>query len=1038
MSRRSTKDNDFPVASDIGQAAQAGLQAEHFTRFSLRTTIMFWFLAISLIPVVFISLVGYHNAVQNRVEDFTLRLLAVSEAEKQDLKGHFKNLQSELARQAWNPQTRHMLDNPENISNPGQPSWEGAKLLKVFKIESNAQDILLINQQGDVLFSCLPEQERQSNLLLSETVDSSLKTISRLALDTGERTFTGFNQRSHRGGLPLAYHAEPIKGIDGSVRGLLIMELGVDVFSKGFGRQNQIDPGTLFYVVDEDLQLVIASADHAEIPKLGEPVGVSEIQAWQHHHQVVGKPDNWEIQFHEVKEYSGLGGTEVLGIIQDLDVLGSKFALVSELPRVGVLAGLKRMGFSLLMVIVLVGILVVLAGLVVAHRMVDPINQLGRVMQRVADGHEVWALPDKGPREICQLTQMFHCMISKLTDAQEVNERQYEQKRRQFELNEKLRGESTLEALSEAVLQYLGEYFGAHLGVFYLVKSRDTFRRTAQFGLHDGAQEAADVHLGQGLVGRVIAQKQVQVLRGLKDDRHKVQTGLVCSYVNNLVVAPIHFGDRVLAVLELGLMEDVGNEELEFLDLVSETVATAINSARSRERVHRLLKETWSQAATLSKQQKELRESNRRFELADQYKSEFLANMSHELRTPLNSLLIMSQVLAENRHNNLSRQEVDSAMTINRAGSDLLLLINDILDLSKVEAGKLDLQLSQFELKLLLMDMKDLFVPLADQQSLEFRTIMGPDLPEFMVSDPLRLTQILKNILNNAFKFTDKGMVTFRVRAGAPGELANLELSGDSPWLVFSVSDTGVGMSQATRQSIFDAFNQGDGSIGRQYGGSGLGLSISKQLCDMLGGQIQVESIEGMGSTFSLYLPARPTIETIENAESQNPARVQKVSGDVGLSLEFESENEISTEDTVIESGTAATATPLDLSNRRILICEDDMRTVFQISEILDELGAEVTLAPSWSQGVTEGKNDHGFDFAIVSSHLADRPGSSSVATWRQECGDPPFPVLALVLTEDGPVCEGADLVGSRPLIHDEFKGLIGKAVAMERVHLPQ
>lgn len=1038
MSQRFTQENEHPMAWITGLSRLNRGQTSDFTRFSLRTTIMFWFLAISLIPVVFVSLVGYHNAVQNRIEDYSLRLLTSSLLEKQELEAEFRNLHDWMAQEALALRTGEMLATLEANPGMGKPSWEGARHLKAFQDETGVHDILLTNHRGEIVFSSKSAQNLGTNLLSDEVIDPVLRIAIRHAFESGKTSFTGFKKRLHKHNLSLGYHVEPVKDLSGHTKGLLVMELGTAALQAGLGRKTQLETGTVSYVVDENLQLLFAWDESPAVQGVGNLVNVPEILNWQHHLKVSGKPESWENSFHNVKEYTGLNGQRVLGVIQDINILGSTFALARELPRVGVLAGLKSMGFSLLLTILLVAILVVLAGLVVAQRMVHPINQLGQVMQRVADGHEVWTLPRNGPKEVSQLTQMFHSMINKLNDAQEVNERQYAQKRRQFEFNEKLRSESTLESLSEAVLQYLGEYFGAQLGVFYLVKSRDIYAMAAHFGMPEEANTIADVHRGKGVLGRVVEQKKIQVLRGIQDDRHKVETGLVSSFVNTLVVAPIYFGDRVLALLEFGLMEDAKDEDLEFLALVSETVAVAINSARSSERVHRLLKETWSQTAALSKQQKDLQETNRRFELADQYKSEFLANMSHELRTPLNSLLIMSQVLAENRNDNLSREEVDSAMTINRAGSDLLLLINDILDLSKVEAGKLDLQFSKFELKPLLMDMEDLFAPLADRQELDFRTVLGPDLPAVMVSDPLRLTQILKNILNNAFKFTEKGSVTFRVRIPGASELDQLKITTDEPILVFSVSDTGVGISNETLKNIFDAFNQGDGSIGRRYGGSGLGLSISKRLCELLGGEIHVESIEGHGSTFSLYLALNPSAETTLQAEPENLDLPQKVSGDVGLGLEFDSDHEISSGMQETNSSSASGPHPIDLLNRRVLICEDDMRTVFQISEVLDDLGADVTLAPSWAQGVSEGKKDHGFDFAIVSSCLADRPGPNSVQTWKQECGDFPNPVVSLLTKEEGPRCEGSDLVGRRPLVRDEFIELIGKALAMEKIPLQQ
>ncbi len=1016
MNQQSSQENENPIMSEHFQQSKNGGQSGKFFRFGLRTTIMIWFLGISLIPLVFVSLVGFNNAIHSRLDDFTKHLMVVSVQGQQHLNGHFQAMEDGLKQEAWSPQTRAMILALNSEPSQGAPSWEGGRHLKLFQMKSGAEDILLTDGLGKVLFSTDSGENRGLDLLQDESRDPGLKSKIRLALNSGSTAYSQINRHTFSGNHSFGCQVEPVRGHDGSVLGLLIMELGSDLFSGGWKGQNFTGVEMLSYVVDESGQLMVASSPNIDHFKIDFTPAIPGI--------------------HEVKEYTGIDGKTVLGVTQDIYVLGSTYSLVSELPRLEVLAGLKSQGYSLLAVLVLVALLVVLAGILVANRMVDPINQLGGVMRRVADGHEVWNLPVKGPREIGQLTEMFQSMIGKLNDARELNERQYAQKRRHFELTEKLRGENSLEDLSNAVLEYLGEYFGSQLGVFYLVESRDKYRMVANFGLNDSTREMDDVIQGQGLVGQVVAQKKIQVLRGFRDEHLKVETGLVRSYVNNLVVAPIHFGNRVLGVLELGTMEDVDSDKLEFLNLVSETIAVAINSARSRERVHRLLKETWSQSATLSKHQKELRESNRRFELADQYKSEFLANMSHELRTPLNSMLIMSQVLAENRGGNLTGDEVDTAMTINRAGSDLLLLINDILDLSRVEAGKLDIQFTEFDLRPLLNDMEDLFEPLAQKQGLKFHSILDPKLPETMTSDPLRMTQILKNILNNAFKFTENGSVTFRVELSTAEQLPDLDAAEDSSWIVFSIADTGVGMQAETREKIFEAFNQGDGSIGRRYGGSGLGLSISKKLSEMLGGQIQVESLPGEGSTFSLFLAVQPSQKIQDEALEESIVTEKKASGELGLSLEFEKKDAVVSSSLVQEEPKEKFDPGFSWDSRRVLICEDDMRTVFRLSEVLDELGAEMTLAPSWNQGVTEGKADHGFDFAIVSNSMADRPGPNSVSTWKQDCGNPAYPVLTLLSAEDGALCDGADLVGRRPLEKEQFLGLIGQALTRETTEL--
>ncbi len=286
----------------------------------------------------------------------------------------------------------------------------------------------------------------------------------------------------------------------------------------------------------------------------------------------------------------------------------------------------------------------------------------------------------------------------------------------------------------------------------------------------------------------------------------------------------------------------------------AESVAVALDSSCSHVRVQRLLEATRSQAVILARQQRELQATNAELARADRYKSEFLANMSHELRTPLNSMLIMSQVLAENRRGRLAEDEVDAALTINRAGSELLLIINDILDMTRVEAGKLDLQPDRVDPRALVADLDDLFRPVADQRDLVYRVETAADVPDVLVSDPLRLRQILKNLLNNAFKFTERGGVTLAVRPALPHELPATPAPGT--WLAFAVTDTGIGMDEATAARVREPFFQGDSSIGRRYGGSGLGLSICWRLAELLEGCLSVASVPGRGSSFVLALPA--------------------------------------------------------------------------------------------------------------------------------------------------------------------------------------
>ncbi len=1033
MRRNQDQQKTFPKLQVLPEGRPGAQHGGGFLKSSLRTTIMCWFLVISLVPVIFVSLVGHRKAVQNRIHDISGRLQAVSLMEKLDLEKYFRDLQYQVASKAKSPFLGALVNNPHAGARPSALVEDAYRELLELRDNTKALNVLVTDVQTRVVLSCDPTVEVGTNWAAIHGAGSKLEKTFEWSLVQGKAAFSGYVKARIHGQISYAYHVEPILNTEGVVGGFILVKLGEDSFHNGLGRYELVGKGVQFYALNEELDLLTDAfrlkGNQSHLNSVLTEIAVG----WKNNRDAARSLGQRfraaEVTGFSVHHYVGLHGEKVMGVIQDLEIMGAHVGLVSEISQEVVLAGLKRMDYSLLGLILVVGLLVALAGMVVSSLLVAPINQLGQVMQRVSDGHEVWALPERGPQEVRRLTDMFHFMISKLTTAQEVNERQFALQRAQFDLNEKLRGKNSLEDMAQAGLEYFVSHYSAQMGVFYLLESKNLLRVAAKHGVRDASDPIPEIRLGHGVVGQVAEHKRIQVLHGINEDRHRFETGLVKSSVTNLILVPIHLEGRILGVLELGVLADVQEEDLDLLRLVGENVAVAINAVRSRERVNRLLKETWSQTTALSKQQKELRDSNRQLELADQYKSEFLANMSHELRTPLNSLLIMSQVLAENREQNLSRSEVDAAMTINKAGSDLLLLIDDILDLSRVEAGKLDLCFEGVELKSLVTDMQDLFSPLAEKQGVEFRAVQGPELPATMVSDPLRLTQILKNILNNAFKFTEQGSVTFRVRCTAPGEMAELDADSPSPWVVFSVADTGIGMNKNTLGRIFEAFNQGDGSIGRRYGGSGLGLSISRKLSDMLGGVIKVESVEGKGSTFRLFLPVKPSGKTQEGMIGEPRPDLSELALPLTEQKKSRQGPEFHEDELQEEKNSRAekheTYNPIDLTGRKILICDDDMRMVFRISEIVDELGAEVTLAHSWPQGVEKCRGDADFDFAIVSHRLADRPGGADIATWKSAVGEPSFPVLTLVQDGDDQDSAGADLVGSRPLQREEFLDLV-------------
>jgi CheY-like chemotaxis protein len=465
-------------------------------------------------------------------------------------------------------------------------------------------------------------------------------------------------------------------------------------------------------------------------------------------------------------------------------------------------------------------------------------------------------------------------------------------------LSENLIGEQDLGRLGDNVLRCLVGYLGAQAGAIFIEEGTG-FRRFATHGVAEAARMPERFEAGDGLLGQAIKDKQVCILHDLPDQYFTIGSGLGRSAPRHLLIAPLAIDDQVNTVLELGFFAPIGHADTELITRVSESIAVAVRSAKYRARLQDLLEETQRQAEELQVQSEELRVTNEeleeqsralkeshvhleqqqaeleqinsqleeqaqllenqkedlhdanlaleaqagQLERASRYKSEFLANMSHEMRTPLNSSLILAKLLADNPDGNLTSDQVKSLTTIEAAGNDLLALIDDVLDLAKVEAGRLDLSLRQVSIARLIENLRALFQPQAAKKGLRLAMRRSPETPEYLESDHQRLEQVLKNLLSNAIKFTEAGEVSLDVSRSPDGRVA------------FSVTDTGIGIPEEQRDVIFEPFCQADGTTNRRYGGTGLGLSISREFVRLLGGEIQLRSVVGKGSTFTLLLP---------------------------------------------------------------------------------------------------------------------------------------------------------------------------------------
>ena len=479
-----------------------------------------------------------------------------------------------------------------------------------------------------------------------------------------------------------------------------------------------------------------------------------------------------------------------------------------------------------------------------------------------------------GRRDLMKLSETYQQALQRQIDQAEVMQQQAWLRSGHAQLSEEMVGQNAPGLLAEKTLEFLARYLDAVVGALYVREEDGALTRIASYGfMHEKTLENRSFYAAEGLLGQAAKQRRVLTLNDIPDDYLKVTTGLGSGKPRNVTLAPIDNDGKVNGVVELGFMRDLSERDVAFLELVGNSVGTSVEAARYRLRLQDMLAETQQLNEEMTQQQEELRVSNEELEQqsrileqsqalleeraadlqeASRYKSEFLANMSHELRTPLNSALILAKLLGDNQPGNLNEEQVKFAQTIYSAGNDLLNLINDILDISKVEAGKLELVPESVPVARMLDALRMTFAPLAAQKQLGFHIEIDEDAPVSLYTDRQRLEQILRNLMSNAIKFTEQGDIRLIVSRAPESGKAN---AGARAGISFAVHDSGIGIAPHQQERIFEAFQQADGTTSRRFGGTGLGLSISRDLSGLLGGTISVRSAPGQGSTFTLLLP---------------------------------------------------------------------------------------------------------------------------------------------------------------------------------------
>jgi HAMP domain-containing protein/signal transduction histidine kinase/DNA-binding response OmpR family regulator len=660
-----------------------------------------------------------------------------------------------------------------------------------------------------------------------------------------------------------------------------------------------------------------------------------------------------------------------------------------------------------------------------ADNLTNQVRAIAEVATAVTKGDLTRSIQVEAKGEVAELKDNINTMIDNLRLTTDRNTEQDWLKTNLARFTGMLQGQRDLSTVGRMLLSELAPLVNAHQGVIYQMQSETSPRLVLLSAYADDGQDSSldNLRVGEGLVGQCAAEKHLMLIKDIPPDSISIRTGLFRAVPRNVMVLPILFEDRVKAVIELASLAEFTASQQAFLEQLTASIGIVLNSIEATMQTEGLLKQSQQLATELQTQQKELQQTNEQLaqkaqQLAEQnveverknqeieqarraleekakelaltskYKSEFLANMSHELRTPLNSILVLGQQLADNADRNLSGKQVEFARTIHGAGTDLLNLISDILDLSKIESGTVSVEAEEVYFTSLLDMIARPFRHEAENRKLTFDIHADPNLTRSLVTDSKRLQQVLKNLLSNAFKFTEQGGVRLSVMTATRGWSENHPVLGSAASVIaFEVADTGIGIPQEKQRIIFEAFQQADAGTSRKYGGTGLGLAISRELASLLGGEIQLRSRPGTGSTFTLYLPKTYVGAVTTAAETRGmPAPLTR---QIVRSAAPEIQERFPDDRDNLEPG--------DLT---LLIVEDDLHYAEIVADIARSKGFKILVATRGAEALALARE---YNPAAVSLDvfLPDMLGWTVLNHLKQDAATRHIPVQLLTLDED-------------------------------------
>jgi HAMP domain-containing protein/signal transduction histidine kinase/ActR/RegA family two-component response regulator len=633
-----------------------------------------------------------------------------------------------------------------------------------------------------------------------------------------------------------------------------------------------------------------------------------------------------------------------------------------------------------------------------AGNLTSQVRAIAEVSTAVTKGDLTRSINVEAMGEVAALKDNINQMIANLKDTTQKNNEQDWLKTNLAKFSGMMQGQRNIISVAQLIMSELTPLVGAQHGGFFMMETADdrttpVLNLIASYGYSVRKSLSHTYRLKESLIGQCAFEKKRILMSDVPEGFIHITSGMGDAPARNVVVLPVLFEGEIKAVIELASFKIFSENHLSFLDQLMDSIGVILNMISSSMRTEELLQELKRSNAELEAQANELNEKakllevkNREVELASRsveekaeqlqliskYKSEFLANMSHELRTPLNSLLILSKMLADNKDRNLTPEQVKFASTVYSSGNDLLALINEILDLSKIEAGKMPINPKEFDLPEVQDYVERTFRHMAEQKGLDFQIVMDQNLPRTMFTDVNRLQQILKNLLSNAFKFTERGRVVMTVSpVGKEQRIGHGIIPQSGTVVAFAVRDTGIGIPVEKQKLIFEAFQQADGTTSRKYGGTGLGLTISREITRLLGGWLEVVSAPDQGSTFTLYLP-----QNYNGVELTQPVPVES-----------------STEN---NAHIPALPEDADFSGAKILVVDDDSRNIFAIDSVLEERKMQVIHAENGKVAISHLQTHPDVDLVLMDMMMPEMDGIEATRIIRQDPRFSRLPIISL------------------------------------------